>query len=203
MTDPMAERSFLDSPIVQKIAFGVFVLGVAFLAFAAGTLVTWYKLPPFQTMQSAFRGARAAMDALAFRDPVTDSNLYGDVSYDGTGVTRHVPEKAADGLTFYTSGDVNGAFLIDMEGEVVHEWSLPYSEIWDESAETTDPRPDVWNYFRMARLLPNGDVIATYESAGATPYGIGLAKLDKDSNIIWKYLHHTQARRGIRRLRLT
>ena len=193
----MAERSFLDSPVVQKIAFGIFVLGVAFLAFAAGTVVTWYKLPPFQTMQSAFRGARAAMDAFALRDPIHDSNLYVDVVYDGTGVTRHIPEKAADGLTFYTSGHVNGAFLIDMDGDVVHEWSLPYSEVWDESAEVTTPRPDAWSYFRFATLLPNGDVITTYECSGTTPYGCGLVKLDKDSNVVWKYLrrtHHDVAR---------
>jgi hypothetical protein len=190
MTDPMAERTFLDSPLVQRIAFAIFVLGIAFLAFAAGTAVTWFKLPPFQTIQSAMRGARAAVDSFGLRDPVHDSNLYRDIVYEGTGVTRHVPERAAAGLTFYTSGHVNGAFLIDMDGTVVHQWSLPYSEFWDETAEARTPRPDSWTYFRHAVLLPNGDVIANYECGGITPYGCGLVKLDKDSNVIWKYLRH-------------
>lgn len=187
----MAERGSLDSPVVQKVAFAVFVLGVAFLAFIAGTVVTWYRLPPFQTIQSTFRGARAAMDTMfGYRDPVRDSNIYVDVVYDGVGVTRHVPDKAADGLTFYSSGHVSGAFLIDMQGEVVHEWSLPYSEFWDDSGEIASPRPDAWNYFRQALLFPNGDVLAVYECSGTTPYGCGLVKLDKDSNVIWKYLRH-------------
>jgi hypothetical protein len=39
----------------------------------------------------------------------------------------------------------------------------------------------------------NGDLIVIYEGAGDTPYGYGLVKLDKDSNVIWSYLesaHH-------------
>jgi hypothetical protein len=44
-----------------------------------------------------------------------------------------------------------------------------------------------------ARLLPNGDLLTIYISSADTPWGYGIAKIDKDSNLIWSYLasaHH-------------
>ncbi|NJR76693.1 MAG: hypothetical protein HC773_30360, partial [Scytonema sp. CRU_2_7] len=40
---------------------------------------------------------------------------------------------------------------------------------------------------------PNGDLLVIYEGVGDTPWGYGLAKFDRDSNVVWKYLeqvHH-------------
>jgi hypothetical protein len=42
-------------------------------------------------------------------------------------------------------------------------------------------------------MYPNGDLLAIYEGVGDTPYGYGLVKLDRNSNVLWKYLepvHH-------------
>src|SRR3546814_19425069 len=41
--------------------------------------------------------------------------------------------------------------------------------------------------------MPNGDLIVQFETYGDTPWGYGRARLDKDSNVVWRYLgrsHH-------------
>ena len=78
-----------------------------------------------------------------------------------------------------------------MNGEVLHEWRRPFSTVWDESARVRRPQPDSHVYFRKAKVFPNGDLLAIYEGVGDTPYGYGLVKLDRNSEVLWSYLAHT------------
>ena len=39
--------------------------------------------------------------------------------------------------------------------------------------------------------LPDGDIIALYVAIGTSPWGMGLARLTKDSKLVWKYLQQT------------
>jgi hypothetical protein len=106
------------------------------------------------------------------------------------GVVQHDAARARDGLTLYSSGHAPVALLIDMAGNVVHEWRKPYSEIWDSSSVVRHPVPDNQTYFRKARAFPNGDLLAVYDGVGDTPYGYGMVKLDAASRVIWKNLDH-------------
>ena len=65
-----------------------------------------------------------------------------------------------------------------MTGEVLHEWQLPFSAIWDDTAQVGSP-PRSMIHYRNAYLYPNGDLLAIYEAVGDTPWGYGLAKMDK------------------------
>jgi hypothetical protein len=40
-------------------------------------------------------------------------------------------------------------------------------------------------------VYPNGDLLAVYVAAGDSPWGYGLVRLDKDSQLVWKYLGQT------------
>ncbi len=92
------------------------------------------------------------------------------------GVTVYDPERVSDGLNFYTSGHYTGAFLMDMEGRILHTWQLSYEDAWPER---TDPvTPIVTQSWRRAHLFENGDVLAIFE-------GIGLVKVNKDSELLW------------------
>jgi hypothetical protein len=94
-----------------------------------------------------------------------------------SGVTIHDRSRAYEGLNFFSSGHRPGAALMDMDGRILHEWQKDLLDVWPgkrEDAETENAQ-----YWRAAHLFPNGDVLAIYE-------GIGIVKLDKDSNIIWK-----------------
>jgi len=53
------------------------------------------------------------------------------------------------------------------------------------------PQPDSHVFMRKAIPDPDGNLLAIYEGVGDTPYGYGLVKLDKDSNVVWSYLQPT------------
>ena len=48
-------------------------------------------------------------------------------------------------------------------------------------------------YYHKVRAFPNGDLMAIFIGEGVTPYGYGLARMDKDSRPIWTFsdcVHH-------------
>lgn len=97
-----------------------------------------------------------------------------------SGVTAYAREAAQDGVNFYTSGHAEEAILIDMEGNVLHRWHLPFDAIWPDSPDA-DRLGAAW--WRRAHLFGNGDLLVIFE-------GIGLAKLDRDSHLLWAKANH-------------
>lgn len=174
----------------------LFIVSIAFLSFVLGALVATASLPTHAQLLTSFKGAAALYQVYAFwsaGDDMSETTMWYETRRPEKGVTVNDAVKAHDGLTMYSSGHAQAAFLVDMDGTTVHEWRLPYSEIWDESGDIRDPVPDKFVFWRKVRLFPNGDLLALYVAHGRTPWGYGLAKMDRDSNLIWKYLgaaHH-------------
>lgn len=171
----------------------IFVIAVAVLLLLAGSLLTVAGLPPGPQIKSAWEGGHALYAKLFYYDDVYMSDLWHPARNDERGVTVYVPELASPGVTLFTSGHEPAAYLISMDGQVLHRWRRPFSTIWNQTAAVKEPQPDTHVYMRKAHLFPNGDLLALYEGAGDTPYGYGLVKLDRDSNVIWSYLqsaHH-------------
>ncbi|MFB6375145.1 MAG: hypothetical protein ABEN55_18950, partial [Bradymonadaceae bacterium] len=82
---------------------------------------------------------------------------------------------------------------MDMEGHLVHEWSRPLRGVWSDPPHLDELPPEQYVIWRRARPFPNGDILAIYSSVAVTPGGIGLVKLDKDSEVLWRYpanVHH-------------
>ncbi len=78
-------------------------------------------------------------------------------------------EKAFEGLNFYGSRTEDRAFLIDMDGKIIHEWIFPSFR---------------WQHLE---LLPNGDVLAVKN-------GKHLLRVNKASEVLWTYpadFHHS------------
>jgi hypothetical protein len=96
-----------------------------------------------------------------------------------SGVTVHEQTKTWAGLNLYVSGDLAGARLMDMDGNIVHEWHCEFLDAWPdrEKEAVTENGARYWFH---AHLFPNGDIIGVHNS-------LGLVKLDKDSNVIWTY----------------
>lgn len=94
-----------------------------------------------------------------------------------SGVTIHERSRVYKGLNFFSSGHRPGAALMDMDGNILHEWRASILDVWPDKKE--DAETENAQYWRGVHLFPNGDVLAIFE-------GIGIVKLDKDSNIIWK-----------------
>ena len=99
-------------------------------------------------------------------------------------VTVYDRELAYRAPNLVVSGHAPEATLIDMEGRELHRWQYECERVWpDYEPPAASDRHESW---RRAHLFENGDLLAIFE-------GIGLIKIDKDSNLIWDYpgkTHH-------------
>ena len=102
-----------------------------------------------------------------------------------TGLTLYDESRATPGYTIFSPLGRNVTHLIDMRGEVVHEWRLP-------------------GYIGLyAHLLPNGNLLAAVQTPegpqGLRGTGGHLLELDWDGNVVWQHVdhahHHDQRRR--------
>ena len=165
-------------------------VAVATLGFVAGSVATLSEAGPARIVENAYRaGAALYSKVTQYSDPL-QFDLWRPARTDQQGVTRYDPAKAANGLTLYTSGHDQKARLIDMQGRVVREWGVPFSQLWDKSAAVKNPQPDSHVYIEKTHLYPNGDLLALYVAVGDTPWGYGLVKYDRNNNVLWKYLGH-------------
>jgi hypothetical protein len=102
------------------------------------------------------------------------------------GVARHDPGRAAPGLNLFTSGHGPVALLMDMEGVVLHEWRAELAQVFPEQPKLEASKEPPRNFWRDARLLPNGELLVLWEL-------YGLVKLDRDSRVLWTVparVHH-------------
>ncbi len=103
----------------------------------------------------------------------------------GVSVTAHDKQNAFQGLNLYVSGHAPGAFLINMEGDLLYEWQLPLGDVWPGPLGFMEMDENK-TYWRRAHLFDNGDVLAIFE-------GIGMIKVDKNSKLLWAHkgrCHH-------------
>ena len=174
--------------IFERLYWTAFVLAFGFICFLGGFTTSVLKVFPFAFL----RNSVAALDALANRpETVYETDRYVRVtSSSRTGVCRYNPERAFSGYTVFTSGKETAAYLIDMRGDLLHEWRLPYQQVWSPGSRIGDPKPPQGVYWRTVKLFPNGDLLAVYEATNTCPYGYGLVKLDRESRPIWSYGDH-------------
>jgi hypothetical protein len=133
----------------MRLRNAVWVLALLIGAAAAGT----------GRAQDVTEEQRRELERIATLGYVTGSERAPVVA----GVTVHDPD-AYDGYTIYVSRGYPGAFLIDMDGRILHVWQEKGSKEWARA----------WAY-------PNGDVLAISDSPAR------LAKFDRDSNLVWTY----------------
>ncbi len=93
-----------------------------------------------------------------------------------TGILIHDKNKSSNGLNFYTSGHKGGAILMDMAGNILHQWSYGLWDVWP-NYPVSRKKVEV-HFWRRAHLFDDGSVLAIFE-------GLGIIKVDKSSNLIW------------------
>jgi len=188
-----AARNGAGSTLADRLLKGASIVSLCFLTFVAGAFMTEANVFPASLVGRAYYGAVAAYENMTMYRDVYKSRLWYPGRTGEAGVTVHDPARTEPGLTLYTSGHGSEALLIDLEGRELHRWSRPYSTLERDGRARPAPKSDRHVWFHSARAMPNGDLIAVYESVGQTPYGYGMVKLDRDSNVIWSYLrnvHH-------------
>jgi hypothetical protein len=189
---------------LQKLAIALTAVALAFLAFIAGATITRFELFPYAYLKNAFEAAEALVVleqgdwkpvAVGAKPVHPEDWAAAPLRQDASGLGRYVPDKVFAGYTVYTA--INAQFpvrLIDMQGNTVHQWQVPFDALDGPRDDGLDLRPTLQELtVAYAGVQPNGDLIAVLGTAGYTPWGIGIIKLDRDSNLLWKYMkqaHH-------------
>lgn len=187
---------------IEGLKLFIFVVLVAFLAFVAGGVTTYMKAPGVGDFMQRismvmFYLYESSVNTATFDPFWNPAHMPGP---DGENpVVLNDPAMAGKGYNLVLSTHAQEATLIDMDGKPVHKWARRFDEVWDKAPQLPDyedQEPGYWAdkiYWRRTHLFANGDILMVYETPTRTPYGLGLAKLDKDSNVIWKLdenVHH-------------
>jgi hypothetical protein len=175
---PLPRRGFLQR--------GLSLLGLAFLCYVLGAAVIYFDLPSSSFLRRAFvggvawyEGKRAAPTTQTL-PPLTVGKI-------------DKPDKTCDGFTLCMYGGGSRALLLNMRGDIVHQWHVPFSQLWRAPPHLRGPIDDAAVYFNDGYLYPNGDLVVVVEGpidVRNSSNGYGLAKLDKDSRVLWKYPRH-------------
>lgn len=107
------------------------------------------------------------------------------------GVTSYDPQLAFQGYTFVTAYMADGfdAYLLSMDGKVVHRWNAVFSRIWPEGAKSDPVGWDGDAAIHGAWLGPDGEVVLDIA-------GLGTAALDRCGAVRWtldRRTHHDVA----------
>lgn len=76
---------------------------------------------------------------------------------------------------------------------MVHQWGVPFSQIWPNPPHLDGPVDDKIVCVFDCYLYPDGDLLVVFHGLGGVSNGFGLVKLDKSSRVLWKYaanVHH-------------
>jgi hypothetical protein len=170
------------------------LVAFGFLCLLVGIASARFEFFPYPLVRDAWKGALAARHILF--NAGDEEWAGGSVErrrFERSGVTRYDPARALDGYTLYTSWHAPEVVLVDMSGDVVRRWQLPFSEVLAQTRSDRAAVPDDEVIVRQARLLPDGDLVAVYERPDRTPYGWGLARFDPEGQLRWgviEHLHH-------------
>ena len=192
------------------------VVFLMFAAFAYGYLVHRDRLPPYATalaIKQRLLPAQGEDPAAEGKQPPAGSwervqKAGGSLSRDhaeelerlrslgyvagvekgpaGDGVVFHSEQHAHPGWNLYCAGHLPEAYLMDMEGHVVHSWRVTFEQAFPGVELQEDAYPNARAVLRAIKLLPDGDLLAIFE-------GQGIVRLNSNSEIVWSLFngaHH-------------
>ena len=173
---PKKRRSRM--PRFGQVAALLSVLGLAVLCFVAGAAFMYAGGPGAKPLAEAFQGARTWFKANPALKGVPGGFQAPRLEID--------KPAACQGFTLCTTTEGAEARLHDTAGKVVHRWKMPAGLAWEAEAGTLARAADEPMHWERCWLFPNGDLLALCCGGSDVPYGFGVAKLDKDSKLLWR-----------------
>jgi hypothetical protein len=189
---------------MNKLFLLITVLALLFMGLVGGAAIFRFEIPPYKFLSDSFSAAEALFtqrkqrqtedDLMMGAKPISPYDFSNpNVRDEKTGVFSYNAEKALNGYTVYaTLGIDHPVPLADMDGNIVHEWYIPAADLRGDRLDGLN-LGDTPLSVTYPHLFPNGDLLMVITTAWQTPWGFGIAKVDKDSKLIWSFLkkaHH-------------
>lgn len=162
------------------------VASLCALACAFGIAIGVFKIFPYHQIQAMAYAGRELIRSPGHALRTTPEKFFADSPPAGDGVDLRDPAGSFPGITLLTGffDAHHGIRLIDSGGKLVNEWRISYNEIWPESPHLGNQPHDWDTELHGAMLLPDGDVIFTFQ------YG-GLVRMDRCGRVKWKLARKT------------
>lgn len=178
----------------------IFGASLCFLVSLASIAMMHFQFFPYRLVRGSLNGLEAFWEV--YRSDQANF-LFIDESGQANPVVHHY-RSANDGDGYIANMGGPGtlsshcpelgcmAWIMNRDGEILHTWQVDAAELWAES-----PHDGIKDHNKITPssmyVYDNGDVIVSFGSRSLFPYGVGIAKFDKNSNVIWKranYAHH-------------
>ncbi len=168
---------------------------LAFFGYGVGTV--YLQIFPFSVLHNAHE-ALLALARTSGDDEFREPDELKDVA--APAVRRSSPLRGdelilvsggQDYLKEHSSGHGCLAWIMDRQGRLKHVWQYD-PELWsrlDGVAVAPGRSPRI--YPVGLHLYPDGGLLVSFQGWYTFPVGIGLARFDKDSKLIWKKEFHT------------
>ena len=158
------------------------------LSFLYGAVSVALEIFPFSAIKAPLAALSSVQKALALEEYGLEIR-WSKPAPVRTGVIEKKPGLYQQGYTLLTTTHDSTTRLIDDDGALLHSWPLEFNDVWGDKSHIISlvPIEDRHIYIRDAHLYSNGDVLVLVTIGGTTPWGIGMAKLDKDANVLWTY----------------
>lgn len=171
----------------------LFFFAISALIFGYGFVTGTMQIFPYQVIKEA----RLAFSALRDLDQLDDAKLANWEYWDEPGAVvtyRELSSSAGSEDILFLGNDLTYqradgtsllAWIADRQGNIKHAWKHP-GEIW-APLENRDAFGDSWRSYPVgAYVYGNGDLLVSYQGINTFPIAMGMAKFDKDSNLLWK-----------------
>lgn len=175
--------------MIERAVFG---LGLAVFVFLAGLAVGWYRLPPTPQIDEAIAAAQDWKQHWRSYTGMLPTKYLRAADPPGPDHPTEATPDAQPGVTLLAGlfDNAVGVVLVDLDGRILHRWRISFSEIWDDADHLSPPEVPFNDWDTMihgAVLMPNGDLIISFENQG-------MARLDSCGRVLWRLpyrTHHT------------
>lgn len=164
------------------------VAAIIYLFFMWGALTVQLKIFPYSLLERSLIGLSALQYEITPTEEMTQAknfHLPNQKKYIGLiGVTKNT-EPNLDKYIIYANSTNHIIRLINSEGEVIHKWDVnPISKL-EQPKHITRKLSPYEVAPRDIYLFPSGELLVLYEAYNQFHNNYGIAKFDKDSNVLW------------------
>ncbi|MEO1019316.1 MAG: arylsulfotransferase family protein [Pseudomonadota bacterium] len=186
-----------------RLAILLFALGISGLAYLYGVASTKFGLFPANVVEEAWLAAKALREAwnsdfqdrppgavaLSSEPPILTDAGAGDIPPADEGLI--LMTGAPDVLTTHCPELGCLAWLMDRSGKIYHVWPIDPAIDWGETLSGFNSIENIIPH--GSHVFDNGDLLVSFQGRNTFPFGVGLAKFDKDGQLLWKSesnVHH-------------
>ena len=174
---------------IDIFAIGIFILSLVFGSFLYGVIVGKYLVFPYDLV-ARIEGVVKGFWLVHFGK----SDLIAMRELERGGATTIDRLHTREGFTLVVGMTEQGyqARLIDKEGSVVHRWHADPYAVFPAAPHLMWRGPASEIAWFGAHLYPDGGLLFNFHS-GSFPFGGGLVRLDKNSQVLWalpRSTHH-------------